>query len=251
VRQVIARAMRVTDRERELGFIIPAAIVVPDVPVLVEILMSYLAPFTHEVLKADDEDLFMERRVRQVEREHGMQLFRFDVQEAVSTGDDSVSVAYADGSSEQIEAIIAARFAVELERVGVPGTFSPRALAAHRRTVGDLLVERPFESGLSTFAPKTEPEPPTSEPTSIEDQAKMFARQLDRLAGWWHINGDTPAANFNNQANQIGGIRTGGRKQASPAQLERSLNWMIEEIIAHCQQTGKRPPRFIGRRNGR
>lgn len=244
VRQVVARAMRVTDRERELGFIIPAAIVVPDAPALVEKLMSYLAPFTHEVLLPDDEDTFINRRVRQIEREHGAQLFRFDVQDATSSGDDRVSIAYADGSSEQVDTLIASRFADQLQQLGVPGVFAPRALVAHQRTIGDLLVERPFDGRLSDIA--APPSPP--EPTSIEEQAEMLARQLSRLAGWWHNNGDCPVANFNNEANQAGGIAAGARAQATPAQLERSLNWMIERIVTYCDRSGKQPPRFAGRR---
>jgi superfamily II DNA or RNA helicase len=243
VRQVVARAMRVTDRERELGFIIPAAIVVPDAPALVEKLMSYLAPFTHEVLQPDNEDLFIDRRVREAE-ERGVQLFRYDVQDASSTGDDKVSVAYADGSSEHVDALIANRYAAELERLGVPGVFSPRALVAHQRTIGDLLVERPFDERLADAAAT----PPAPEPTSIEEQSAMLARQLDRLGGWWHHNGDSPVANFHYEANQAGGIPGGTRGQATPAQLERSLNWMIETIVAYCSRTGKQPPRFTGRR---
>lgn len=243
VRQVVARAMRVTDREREKGKVIPAAIVVPDAPVLIEKLVSYLMPFTHEYLQLDDEDLFMERRIRQVEREQGIQLFRFDVQDVALTGEDSVSVSYADGSSEDVDSLVAARFATELERVGVPGSFAPRALVAHRRTIGELLIERPFDEKLAGFAE----EKPRA--TNIEDQAKMLARQLDRLAGWWHVNGDHPAARFNHQANQAGGIPDGSREQATPAQLERCLNWMIETIVAYCNRSGKKPPRFIARRH--
>ena len=57
VRQVTARAMRVTDQERKLERVIPAAVVLPDAQALVEQLVSYLAPFTHEVLVASEEEL--------------------------------------------------------------------------------------------------------------------------------------------------------------------------------------------------
>lgn len=61
VRQVSARAMRVTDRERELERVIPAAIVLPDESTLVEQLVTYLAPFTHEVLVPKPEQLALLR----------------------------------------------------------------------------------------------------------------------------------------------------------------------------------------------
>ena len=53
VRQVVARAMRVTDKERELDRIVPAQIVVPDVPELVAQLVGLLKPGLRDVIDPD------------------------------------------------------------------------------------------------------------------------------------------------------------------------------------------------------
>lgn len=52
VMQVVARAMRVTDTERRMGQVIPAAIVVPEVKALTDTLEKYLAPISHEIMLA-------------------------------------------------------------------------------------------------------------------------------------------------------------------------------------------------------
>jgi superfamily II DNA or RNA helicase len=56
VRQVIARAMRVTDVERQGDGVLPAAVVAPDVPALVEVLADHLAPYAPELEALSDED---------------------------------------------------------------------------------------------------------------------------------------------------------------------------------------------------
>jgi len=248
VRQVTARAMRVTRRERELERVIPAAVVVPDAPQLVEQLVTYLAPFTHEVLLPGEDE-------RDGDGELGgggiLPLPRWVLEDATRGQNEFVTVPYADGSREDVDVALARRLAVELERANVRGIYAPRIIAATRRTVGDLLASRPFDQlppdadaleRLSTGAVAVA-EAEASRTGSIEAQASMVAAQIDRLARWWQISGDTPASYFNREVNQAGGITDGRRSTASVEQLRRARDAAKEKVGAFCRRTGAKPPR--------
>jgi superfamily II DNA or RNA helicase len=248
VRQVTARAMRVTGRERELERVIPAAVVVPDAQALVEQLVAYLAPFTHEVLLPSED-------ARNGDGELGGEGFlpmpRWVLEEATRGQNEFVTVAYADGSREDVDVELAQRLAVELERANVSGIFAARIIAATRRTVGDLLASRPFDrlspdaaalEQLSTGAVAVA-EAEANRTGSIEAQASMLAAQIDRLARWWQVNGDTPASYFNREINQAAGITDGRRSTASVEKLKRARDAARAKVSAYCRQTGVKPPR--------
>ena len=249
VRQVTARAMRVTGRERELERVIPAAVVVPDAQQLVEQLVAYLAPFTHEVLLPSED-----ARDRDGELGGGdgfLPLPRWVLEDATRGQNEFVTVAYADGSREDVGIELAQRLAVELERANVSGIYAPRIIAATRRTVGDLLASRPFDhlspdaaalEQLSTGAVAVA-EAEASRTGSIEAQASMLAAQIDRLARWWQINGNTPASYFNREINQAAGITDGKRSTASVEKLKRARDAARARVSTYCRQTGVKPPR--------
>ena len=249
VRQVTARAMRVTGRERELERVIPAAVVVPDAQQLVEQLVTYLAPFTHEVLLPSEDE-----RGHDGELGGGdgfLPLPRWVLEDATRGQNEFVTVAYADGSREDVDVELTRRLAVELERANVQGIYAARIIAATRRTVGDLLASRPFDhltpdaaalERLSTGAVAVAQEE-ASRTGSIEAQAAMLAAQIDRLARWWQINGDTPASHFNREVNQAAVVTDGKRSTASVEKLRRARDAAREKVSAYCRQTGVKPPR--------
>jgi superfamily II DNA or RNA helicase len=262
VRQVVARAMRVTDRERELGRILPAAIVVPDVPLLVDKLVGYLAPFLHEVFQADGTT----PPINETERPDGQisLLPRYQV-EGITAGEETVTVAHLDGQRYDFDGELVARVARALEDVQLPPSFAPRVLVAAKRTVGDLLDARPFEglpadaAVLESFATDAQPSGPpatTTQPSalaepfdSIEARAKLMQEQLKRWESWWFYNGTTvsPVAVFAAEANRVAGIAKGARPRADLAQLERALEYERSTIATLCQQTGAVPPRGLRR----
>jgi superfamily II DNA or RNA helicase len=261
VRQVVARAMRVTERERELGRILPAAIVVPDVALLVDKLVEYLAPFMHQVYQADAAI----PPGGEIERSDGQMplLPRFQLED-ITAGEETVTVAHIDGTRYDFQGELVARVARELEAVQLPPSFAPRVLVAAKRTVGDLLDSRPFE-GLSSDAaaledfvtggqPPTPPSaphrphvPPTEAFDSIEARCKLMQEQLKRWESWWHFNGISPIAVFASEANRAAGISKGARPRADLAQLERALEHERSTIATLCQQTGAVPPRGLRR----
>ncbi len=109
VRQVTARAMRVTDQERKLERVIPAAVVLPDAQALVEQLVSYLAPFTHEVLVASEEELSRRSAGGKGSRDETpfLPMPRYGLESARPDTSGTVTVPYADGSQEDVNASLA------------------------------------------------------------------------------------------------------------------------------------------------
>ncbi|MGH3403950.1 MAG: DEAD/DEAH box helicase [Streptosporangiaceae bacterium] len=256
VRQVTARAMRVTGRERQLERVIPAAVVIPDTQTLVEQLVSYLAPFTHEVLvpergAGDGNEPGIDDPGSG--RSPLLPMARYVLEEARPDSDETVTVAYADGSQEDVDASVARILAKELERLNVKGIYAPRMIAASRRTVGELLAARPFEQQQAdaavlerlTTGSQAVAEAEADQSRTIEQKAAMLQDQLKKMAGWWQINGDSSAAIFNGTVNQAAGIPAGKRGSASVSKLLAARRHAKEHIAAYCGRTGRKMPRNL------
>lgn len=255
VRQVVARAMRVTSNERDSHRILPAAIVVPDVGMVVDKIASYLAPFVREVFQTD-----AEQPTNGVEREEGQQtlLPRYTV-EGVTPGDANVTVPHLDGTRYDLDGDVVAQMEKQLAGIQVPEVYAARFLVAAKRTIGDILDNRPFDglpsdaaaldafiAGVNGQTPKPSTPLPATEPvafSSIEDRAKLLQAAMKRLEGWWHYNGTSPIGVFAADANAAAGIRKGGRGQADLPKLERALDYEKRTIRTLCAQKGINPPK--------
>lgn len=258
VRQVIARAMRVTDREREMGDIIPAAIVVPDIEPLIQQLITYLAPFTYEVLKPDDLESREERERRErMEERVQMSLTRFKLEEAHMKS-ELITVSYSDGSVEDIEAKISDRLARQLQTVGIKESYAPRIIAASRRAIRDEYDTSPFDRpGADTAVLEQltrgresldRTEPSQTELLTIERQAEHFRQRIKRWVGWWAKFGDTqafPIVMLQSCINDYAGIQSGGRESASIEQLSSGMKFVRDVIKEYCARTGRKAPRDI------
>jgi superfamily II DNA or RNA helicase len=253
VRQIVARAMRVTQRERDLDKVIPAAIVLPDSDLIVEHLIGYLGPYVQELIAAaapesdDNGDGSL--------RMPGMT--RFELEHAATNEQDFATVAYGDGSTENIEIDLIRRLGPELEKVDISPVYAPRLIAAARRTIGSLIDASPFDAPSKDAEAleqlggrKPTPAPASIEPVewregSIEEQAVLLQRRCKQRAGWWAIHGNTPVSHFNRLANQEGEIPDNGRSQATPEQLRKTLVWMEDTIRDHCKRTSSSLPKGI------
>ena len=254
VRQVTARAMRVTDAEQKLDYVIPAAVVIPDIQELVDQLVSYLAPYTHEVLVPTQEELDRQRGEEPIRNTGAAPMLafpRYVLEEARPDDTETITVALADGSREDVDSETARRLAAQLARFNVPGIFTPRIIAASKATVSDLLAASPFErpgtdvvvlerlaTGVQAVA-----DAGITRSSSIEEQAGMLQRQIDTWARWWQMQGDSSAAYFNRAVNGEAGIRDGKRSSASVEQLTKARNIARGLIASYCERTGVKPPR--------
>jgi len=257
VRQVVARAMRVTAQERSLGRILPAAIVVPDVPIIVNKIAEYLAPFLHEVFQPDP------GRVPEASEERGdgqtTLLPRYTV-EAVTPGESNVTVPHLDGTRYDLDGQTVAQMERQLAGMQVPEVYAARFLVAAKRTIGDLLDSRPFDAlptdaaaldafitgvDAPTLAPVASTKLPIDTYDSIEERCKLLQTQLSHLEGWWVNHSTTPIGVFAGSANTSAGIPKGKRGQADQAKLERALEYERRAIRTLCAQNGIRPPRGV------
>jgi hypothetical protein len=180
---------------------------------------------------------------------------RYVLEEARPDKDETVTVPYADGTKEDVDAAVARTLAKELERVNVKGIYAARFIAASRRTVGELLAAKPFErqqpdaavlERLSTGA-QAVAHAEVNRTKSVEQQAAMLQAQLSRLAGWWKFNGDSSPAIFNSAVNEQAGIRDGKRSTASVSQLQKAVRFGREYIANYCTRTGQQMPKNWGR----
>lgn len=253
VRQVVARGMRVTDRERELQRVIPTAIVLPDAPELVEQMVSYLAPVIHEVEVPSDEET---RHRATGDSSARVRLPRYGLEDAQAEAEE-VTVPYSDGSREDVDANLAALLVPELERANIPGLYAPRVIAASRRTVASLQASHPFDrpsadataldrlvAGLKAGNQTQRVTEDSAHRPLIEEQAEILRSQLNRMAKWWAFKGSSPAAHFNRDVNDAAGIDVGQRGSASIEQLQSAVAYARERIERHCEQNEIRPPRI-------
>ena len=254
VRQVAARGMRVTHRERDLQRVIPAAIVLPDAPPLVEQMVSYLAPFIHQVELLSDEEIA--RRLATGDNQAQVTHLRYGLEDARAE-DRDVTVPYSDGSREDVDPSLAAVLGSELERANIPAIYAPRVIAASRRTVASLQASHPFDrpgadtaaldrlvSGLEAVNRTEHAAERSAPPASIEEQAEILRSQLDKMARWWHVKGQSPASYFNRDVNAAAGISDGQRDTASVDQLQLAVSHARKLIERFCEQNEIRPPRI-------
>jgi superfamily II DNA or RNA helicase len=249
VRQVVARAQRVTQYERDkIGHPIPAAIVIPDVKQLVEVMSAILEPMRHEVADADPESQSVTRSGQGI---LPLPKYQLDGVDEYVDGDARVT---GETDGDVAMALVAA-VEPEARRVGLPESDAPRMIVAVRGALTTRRETRPFdplsasEVALADAlalddAPQRSTEP-VIEPLSIERTARGLREQLGGLGKWWSLHGDTPIGVFQMEVNRAGNIRAGGRSNASIEQLRAALRYARTLISARCQEAELPRPRII------
>jgi superfamily II DNA or RNA helicase len=252
VRQVVARAQRVTAYERDtLKRPIPAAVIIPDVPELVEVMSSILEPMRHELKDPIEENTDAgeapDQQASLLDLIMPLPRYTLDAVNGYAEGDVRVT-----GELQGDVAMALVRLVEpEARRVGLPESDAPRIIVAVRSALELRQEVRPFDrlSGddeALAVALADPPEPaagtPAIEALSIEALANGLRSELGRLGKWWHIHGNTSAAVFNNQVNGAGGIGKGGRDNADVDKLRRSLTFARSEIGRHCRENNLRRP---------
>jgi superfamily II DNA or RNA helicase len=241
VRQVVARAMRVTAREREMG-IVPAKIVVPDVPDLVKRFLELLTPILGEIVTPP------ERPAEGSDGDgagDGLWGPKYVVT-GVEPVEERISVALSEDEVYDFTSDAVADMARELEAANLQPALAPRVLVAMRR----YRESRPFDSGARATPPPSRDgrmEPVGPRPLSIEERSQKAQSALHKLEGWWKIHGDSavPIAEYAARANEAGAIRSRSRPTATPEQLEAALSYERSVIRMHCKATGKALPRGL------
>lgn len=261
VRQVVARAQRVTTYEREkIGRPIPAAVIIPNVPELVDVMSSILEPMRHKLRDPIEDRDDREETANAQQQLSGMETlgvpkFKLDGVSTHVEGDARVTgEAGGDVAMELVRLV-----EPEAVKVGLPESDAPRIVIAVRTALTSRQEERPFDrlpdeqAELATAlvepppaAAPSAPRAPTVEPLSIERLATELQDELARLGRWWHTNGDTPVANFNSDVNRAGNITPGQRPSADLEQLQAAAEYARRAIASYCKLKGLRRPRLGG-----
>jgi superfamily II DNA or RNA helicase len=240
IRQVVARAQRVTPRERERQ-ILPAAIVIPDVPALVQHMANVLQPIRHEL---DDEP-----RAREPREGRDVHPRRYALGEVTDIYDGVAHVTGVENGEVPMDDVRS--FEPYLRDVGQPEPIAARVLHAARSWARGKREDQPFDP----LAPEDRDlaEAPAAEdrhrpglrrePIAESQHAQRIQADLAALERWWKKNGSTAIADFASAANRAARIPTGGRAQASRPQLEQARAWAWDRIVAHCAATGLPRPR--------
>jgi superfamily II DNA or RNA helicase len=256
VRQVVARAQRVTKYEREtLGRPIPAAVVIPDVKQLVDVMSSILEPMRHEIQEDAEAKRFQERAVQQ--RLDGFMPIAMPgyVLEAVQNHVDG-DVRVTGELDGDVAMDLVRLVEPEARRVGLPESDAPRIIVAVRSALTERRESQPFDplsptEGQMVTALTPEPPPATSaviEPLPIERVANDLRKQLGSLGRWWQRFGDIPIAHFQAEVNNAGGIGPGGREDAEVPQLREALNYARMIIGRYCDERGIQRPSLMRER---
>lgn len=255
VRQVVARAQRVTAYEREkIGRPIPAAIVIPDEPNLVSLMSSILVPMRHELKEPEADAAGGSEGEGANGRADGPTFPKYilDGVDGHVDGDARVT-GEPDGD---VAMSLVKLVEPEARRVGLPESDAPRILVAVRSALTAQQDATPFDppSGAAAqmagvlFSDTTpRQDPPQVEPLSIERHADAIRQQLTQLANWWYRNGDkeVQVQQFNYMVNNAAGIGKKGRETADLEQLKIALEQARQIIAAHCTANRVPLPRIM------
>lgn len=255
VRQVVARAQRVTGHEGQQGRPIPAAIVLPDAQQLVQVMSEILAPMHHEVApqpepsghesgdwEPDESD----------DRSGNLRLPAYQL-EGVSVADD-VTVRVTGVDDGDVDLALVRLLEDALAQVALRPSDAARVIVAVRHATDDLRDERPFDplsgaerdieafgaasrvgNGAAVTAVK---DAPTREPMTIEHEAQALERRLARLGAWWHQKGDSQVTFFVADMNRAGNIPAGGRRMATVQQLQAAWDHGWSQVRSYCERRG-------------
>ncbi|MDQ3630726.1 MAG: DEAD/DEAH box helicase family protein [Actinomycetota bacterium] len=251
VRQVVARAQRVTAYERDmLGRPIPAAVIIPDVPQLVDVMSSILEPMRHELRDPIEDNAEpgqpAELQGSLLDLAIPMLKYTLDGVNGYAEGDVRVTGELQGDVAMNLVRLVEP----EARRVGLPESDAPRIIVAVRSALETRQESQPFDrlpgqdEELAVALAPTEPgeRSATVEPLSVEALANGLRSELGRLGKWWHVNGNTPVAVFNNEVNRAGAIGKGGRDNAEVDKLRRALRYARTQVASHCRANNLRRP---------
>jgi superfamily II DNA or RNA helicase len=241
IRQVVARGQRVTSWEREkLGHPLTTAIILPDVPELVEQFTGILAPMVHDI------EVSAQPSAPSPDRSGGSSAFPWSGKDIVDVRDaalDVVSAVTTSGSFD-VDPALGDLLAPILREMNLPESFWPRFAQA----IELLNRERPFEQPIPMGSPVAvvERPAPTSRPLTPREHHVIIRQQLTLASRWWaqfpYKQQGQRVDFFIRETYRYAGIRK--LDDATPDQLKRAYEEAIRLIRQYCEKTGTALPRW-------
>jgi superfamily II DNA or RNA helicase len=237
IAQMMARAMRITITERVNRQMLPAQILIPDHPALRKAFASALVGTMH-ILEVEEE--LSEATLRGGDGSD--RLPRYELLDLSDPRLRSATVlTQVDG---KVLADELARYIAQCKEVGIPETYAPRVAVVSRRYRPPLRVYATDEQSTDADAPASMSSATAGMATATQADPRSLnlahRARLQKAAGWMvdHIDHDVRYANvgvFQAKANEAANIPSGGRDQATGAQLQAAAEWMMARIVEHCQ----------------
>lgn len=223
INQMVARAMRITDSERRLGKIIPAAVLIPRDVQIRDAYNRVLVQTMHilELPKVCATCGQMPCVCRLVERGDGEGSGDpgHDLLVNVLGGAELAGLSH-DGDEIDMEAFDP--FSELLARRGVPHVYHPAFAAVYQEA-----SMRPAEAAR----PK-----PTTRGATLREEMAGHLELIDRCAAWWHHNGNTDVATYQSRINEHMGVANGDRHWATLEQLMRGVYFARAHVVTRCEQ---------------
>jgi superfamily II DNA or RNA helicase len=228
--QMVARAMRLTSTERQLGRVLPAHVLIPDVQDLRRAFADVLVSKLHTLVIDEEEE-----PTDDGPGGGGDRLPRFDLNAVTAPRlEDIVVVGETDGVVGRPEHDAMTTI---LDGLGVPEVYAARMVVGARRFSADRVLHQPhlpFPTGDVAHTP--------AHPREIN---KLWRGRITQRANWWAINGNTDIKEFQADANSAANIGRGGRDRASVQQLARVVDHMNTRIRRHCNVADIDPPGWL------
>jgi superfamily II DNA or RNA helicase len=252
IRQVVARAQRVTAYERDDQHSpIPATVVIPDITELVDRMVAILKPMRHEFVP-DDPDVRKNRKKREDADDGNTDNWKtspaYTIESIEVDADFRVNVTGEDDG--EIAGVLVTEMEEALTSVHLRSSDAARTIIALRKVVHKRRVTQPFDplnDEESEFESLTNPPPmrvkvPRDRLLTEEVQATQVCNQLQHAAGWWKQFTPLPIKDFVMAVNQAGNISIGQRRQASIAQLHQAWAYAERRIFTYCDEHQLRRP---------
>ena len=226
INQMVARAMRVTDSERRLGMIIPAAVLIPR---------------DTEIRDAYNRVLVGQMKMLDVLPPNTRICKTCGQQPCVCAGEgagpgrdvlvtvlDAAELAGLSHDGDEIDMEAFDPFSELLAARGVPHVYHPAFAVVYQE---------------ASMRPADTPRPgPTSRGATLREQMHGHLELIDRCAAWWHHNGNSEVAVFQAEINEHMGVANGDRHWATLDQLARGVFYARRCVLARCNQLDTKAP---------
>ena len=242
IAQVMARAMRITQRERAVGKILPAYFLIPNHPMLRTAFSHALAGQMHVLDATQPDDAAAgggSGPETTAPRYELLDLTAWALHSAMVLG-------HADGEvlPHELDAVRA-----QMAALHVPEVYAPQVVVLTRR------IPR-FPRLYSTNDPQVQElvaeHRVSRRPANPRELNVRHRDRLKRMSNWMaaHVGHDErfrDIADFQYKGNQVADIESGKRDMATPDQLARVSAWMVMQIQTHCDAYhGGSAPSWLG-----
>jgi superfamily II DNA or RNA helicase len=242
IRQVVARGQRVTTWERErLGYPLTTAIILPDIPELIQEFTNILAPMVHDI----------EVRPPGPEGPRGPQGPEgpgFPDKDLVGVRDAALEVvsAITTAGTFDIDPAVQDLLTPILRDLNLPESLWPRFAEFLDRYNRARPFDQPIAVGAVRPVAVVDRPAPQTRPLTAREHHTLIRQQVILASRWWAQfpakHGGQPVDHFIADIYRQASIRK--LDDATPDQLQRARMVALERIRRYCQDTGTPLPRW-------